>query len=128
MYPSCTSLPIIVGGPGILATLIPDAGSATLVPGPKLRAIAGPRRVRVSFVGSDPGRALLSPADRTARRSQDARAVTPADADNDEGLEPLDERSLHSSHSVRALTNLVGRVGLEPTTGGLCVQIPTGPR
>jgi site-specific DNA recombinase len=43
------------------------------------------------------------------------RIPRPPDADHDERLEQPNERGLHSSQSVRAMTNLVGPVGLEPT-------------
>jgi site-specific DNA recombinase len=48
------------------------------------------------------------------------RIPRPADAGHDEGLEQPGERSLHTDHSVRALTNLVELRGLEPLTP--CLQ------
>jgi site-specific DNA recombinase len=46
------------------------------------------------------------------------RIPCPAGADHAAGLKPFDEGNPQASHAVRAITNLVGPVGLEPTLPG----------
>ncbi len=53
------------------------------------------------------------------------RIPCPASADHVAGLKPSGEGNPQTSHAVRAMTNLVGRLGLEPRTHGLKVRCTT---